>query len=232
MSGPLEKLLSDLHEERVRTWSQEDLDVNVNQRLENEQTFQYKPKYMAGGKMPNATLTGIDGNKFTLEEFASPGLAVMIFFRFSTCPACNVAIPYYDSELYPFLTNQGIPFLAISPQLPERIARIKERHDLRMDFASDSNNKLSEELGITYEFNAATVKFCEKVDLVMPNELGFDDWRLPHPSIFIVDRSLQILFAEVTPNWMARTEPELVINQIKKIQAGEMSSNPVAQAGS
>jgi hypothetical protein len=55
---------------------------------------------------------------------------VLVFFRFAGCPACNIALPYYERALQPTLKALGVPLVAVSPQIPERLGEIRIRHGL------------------------------------------------------------------------------------------------------
>ncbi len=47
---------------------------------------------------------------------------------------------------------------------------------------------------------------------------------LTHPAIVIVDGNHVVRFVSVTPNWMARTEAEPVIDAIRKLQDSRLES--------
>jgi len=83
---------------------------------------------------------------------------VLIFFRFEGCPACNLALPYYQRALWPELQKLGASLTAVSPQVPERLVAIKTRHDLGFNVASDLGNELGRRLGILYTFDEASQK--------------------------------------------------------------------------
>jgi len=49
----------------------------------------------AGTKAPDFSLTGIDGNRFSLQEALQRGPVVAAFFKIS-CPVCQYAFPFFE----------------------------------------------------------------------------------------------------------------------------------------
>jgi hypothetical protein len=72
--------------------------------------------------------------------------AVLLFFRFGGCPACNIALPYYNETLYPALAAAGIPLLAVSAQNPVDPGPTA-RHGLRFPTYADPGYALSRSWG-------------------------------------------------------------------------------------
>ena len=143
MPESLNKLLSELHAERVRTWDPAKLQINVDQRRELVEAFDPANVIQAGDTLPDFTLLNVEGGEITRESLLANGPAVLIFFRFAGCPACNIALPYYQRTLWPELKAAGIGLVAVSPQVPERLIEIKHRHGLDFAVASDPGNTLA-----------------------------------------------------------------------------------------
>uniref|UniRef100_UPI003B5BF6B8 peroxiredoxin-like family protein n=1 Tax=Novacetimonas labruscae TaxID=3229898 RepID=UPI003B5BF6B8 len=144
----------ELENERKRSWAPEALAVNVNQRAALVAGHGLQPHVVVGDTLPPASLATVDGHTITLDELSAQGPAVLVFFRFAGCPACNIALPHYRDTLWPALRAAHIPLVAISPQPPALLKEIVSRHDLPFPVATDSNLALSRALGITYVFDA------------------------------------------------------------------------------
>ena len=82
--------------------------------------------------------------------------AAAVFFRFAGCPACNIALPYYDEHLAPQLAALGASLVGVSPQVRQKLRTIKERHALSFRIATDEGNALARRFGVTYEFDEPT----------------------------------------------------------------------------
>lgn len=209
MPESLNQLLADLHAERVRTWDPARLQVNIDQRRELVEAFDPDKVVQAGDRLPPFTLLDVEGGKITRESLLAEGSAVLIFFRFAGCPACNIALPYYERNLWPALQVAGIKLVAISPQVPERLITIKQRHNLGFTVASDPGNALARALGITYEANAASRSGGEGPGWI-GEVIGTGTWELPQPTLLYIEPDGMIAFANISPDWLVRTEANAV----------------------
>lgn len=146
---------------------------------------------------------------------------MLIFFRFATCPACNVAIPYYARNLWPELSALGVPLVAVSPQGPERLAEIKTRHTLGFDVASDAGNAIGRRFGILYEFDEASKASALAGGRFIGDVTGTGTWELPQPTIVVIGQDRRVHFADVSPDWMVRTEAEPVLQAVRVLALGK-----------
>ena len=210
MSESLNKLLSELHAERVRTWDPAKLQINVDQRRELVEAFDPANVIQAGDTLPDFTLLNVEGGEITRESLLANGPAVLIFFRFAGCPACNIALPYYQRNLWPELKAAGIGLVAVSPQVPERLIKIKHRHGLDFAVASDPGNTLARALGITYQANAASRANGEGPGWI-GEVVGTGTWELPQPALVLIDSDYTVRFLDVSPDWLERTETGSVL---------------------
>ncbi|MBI6885043.1 peroxiredoxin-like family protein [Pseudomonas putida] len=219
MSESLNSLLADLHAQRLSTWEPEALQVNIDQRkrLVNEaQTEQY---VQVGDTLLPFTLLKVEGGNLDSDELLAKGPAVLIFFRFAGCPACNIALPYYQRRLYPRLQAMGVPLVAISPQVRERLIEIKTRHNLALQVASDPENQLGRRLGILYSFDEPSRNVALAKGGSIGEITGTGTWELPQPAVVVIDSDGTVAFAEVSPDWLVRTEAEPVIQAVEKLLA-------------
>jgi peroxiredoxin len=149
----LRGLLADLHAHRVATMRAEELAVNINQRQLLVDTADRSHFVKVGDIVAPFSLPEVQGGTVTLDGLLTQGPAVLIFFRFAGCPACNIALPYYQRQLYPSLNGTGASLVAISPQIPARLLDIKQRHNLPFAVAPDIGNELARRFGILYSFD-------------------------------------------------------------------------------
>lgn len=214
MSQPLNARLAALHEERVLTWEPARLQVNIDQRRELVDKFDPATVVSTGDEIPDFTLLDVTGGELRRDDLLAKGPAVLVFFRFAGCPACNIALPYYEETLWPALSAKGIPLIAISPQVPERLIEIKTRHGLGFTVASDPDNRLARQLGITYEANAASRAGGEKPGWI--GELtGTGTWELPQPTVIAISSQGKAVFVEASPDWLIRTEVDAILNSVE-----------------
>lgn len=217
MSESLNRLLADLHAQRVATWDPATLQVNVDQRQRLVDEARTEDFVKVGDTLELFTLLKVEGGSLSRDELLAKGPAVLIFFRFAGCPACNIALPYYERQLYAQLHALGVPLVAVSPQVPERLVEIKTRHHLKLQVASDPDNQLGRRLGILYSFDDASRKAALAKGNSIGETTGTGTWELPQPTVVIIARDATVAFADVSPDWLVRTEADPIIRAVEQL---------------
>jgi peroxiredoxin len=199
-----------LHAHRVQTMNPVDLGINIRQREYLVQNAERSKFPKPGDKVPDFTLPDVQGGSVSLAALLEKGPVVLVFFRFAGCPACNIALPYYERHLYPGLAARGITLVGLSPQVPEKLAEIKARHNLSYLIASDTDNLLGKYFGIVFSPTTETRANAEAKGSNMGETIGTGSWELPMPAVILIGRDGIIRFADVSPDWLRRTEAEEV----------------------
>jgi peroxiredoxin len=202
----------------VATFKPEDLAVNINQRKLLVDTADRTQFIKKGDFVEPFTLPEVDGGQVTLEDLLASGPAVLVFFRFAGCPACNIALPYYQRQLYPALKNLGATLVAISPQIPKRLVDIKERHRLEFFVASDLGNALGKKFGIVFTADEASQKSLSAKGVNMGEVIGTGSWELPMPAVIVIGQDHVVRFADVSPDWLVRTEADSVLKIVRSLK--------------
>lgn len=215
----LNQLLADLHAERVRTWDPAALQVNIDQRQRLVDEAPGQPFVRAGDSLGTFTLLKVEGGELDLDTLVRRGPAALVFFRFAGCPACNIAIPYYQRHLQPALHARGVPLVAVSPQVPERLIEIKQRHGLTLQVATDPDNQLARRLGLLYSFDDASRRAAEAKGSTIGAVTGTGTWELPQPTVVVIGTDRRVHFAQVSPDWLVRTEAQPIIDAVDALLA-------------
>jgi peroxiredoxin len=213
----LHQIFRDLHAHRVATMDPAVLAVNINQRQTLVESADRTKFVKVGDLVEPFDLAEVDGGRVRLEELVEKGPAVLIFFRFEGCPACNLALPYYQRNLLPGLRELGARLVALSPQVPERLAAIKHRHSLGFEVASDHDNALGRRFGILYTFDEASRALALANKRPIGEVTGTGTWELPMPTAIVIDRSRVVRFADVHPDWLVRTEADPILHAVAAI---------------
>lgn len=217
MSESLNHLLAELHAERVRTWAPEALKVNIDQRQKLVDEARPATFIKAGDSVAPFELLRVEGGTLNLEQLVANGPAVLVFFRFAGCPACNIAIPYYERNLQPALRARGVPLLAVSPQVPERLVDIRDKHQLTLQVVSDLDNTLARRFGILYEFDEASRQAALSKGSGIGAVTGTGTWELPQPTVVVIGSDRRVHFAEVSPDWLVRSEAQSIIDAVDEV---------------
>jgi peroxiredoxin len=194
-----------LHAQRKRDWTPEQLTKNVATRADLVRRYDARDHIRAGDTVEAFTLVGDQGETIHRDDLITRGPAVLIFYRFGTCPACNIALPHYDTHLSRALAAAGIPLVAVSPQTPVD-PDLRARHGLALRLASDPDNALAARLGVAFETDTRAIP-------------GVDGPTLPQPTILILDRDARARFVAVSPDWLDRPEADAVLAELPEVAA-------------
>lgn len=200
-----------LQAERERSWTPAQLEGNARQRRLLRERFDPAAVAQVGDILPPQDFAQANGDPLSLDTLTANGPALLIFFRFAGCPACNIALPHYADTLYPALRDRGIPLVALSPQQADRLDEIRKRHDLPFPVATDDDNSLARELGIAFRPD----------DRPSPPPAGWigevtgtGSWELPQPAVLLVGPGRVVRWLAVSPDWLDRPEADEILRQI------------------
>ena len=215
----LTETLADFQAQRAPTMSPAALGINVNQRRLLVETADRAGFVKAGDPVAPFTLAEVGGAELTLAGLLARGPLVLVFFRFAGCPACNIALPYYDRFLAPEVARRGATLVGVSPQVPERLAAIKQRHGLGFAIASDAGNALGRRFGILYTFDEPSRQASLASGTPIGEVTGTGTFELPMPAAILIDTDGVVRFADVSPDWLVRTEPADILAALDALAA-------------
>ncbi|MEY4511941.1 MAG: hypothetical protein RLZZ450_4063 [Pseudomonadota bacterium] len=216
----LHQLFRDLHAFRVTTFEPAKLAVNVNQRKTLVDTADRAKFVKVGDEVVSFSLDEVDGETLKLDALLKSGPVVLTFFRFEDCPACNIALPYYQRNLFPGLSALGATLIAVSPQVPEKLVAIKRRHDLPFAVATDRDNALARKFGVLYSFDEASrASSLANGGKGIGDITGTGTWELPMPTAVVIDQNRVVRFADVHPDWLLRTEAGPILAAVAALKS-------------
>lgn len=213
----LKETLADFQAKRAETMAPEKLAINVNQRRLLVETSDLRGFVKAGDAVAPFELIEVGGEILARDALLQKGPVVLVFFRFAGCPACNIALPYYEKYLAPEVARLGATLIGVSPQVPERLIDIKERHALSFPIASDKDNAIGRRLGILYTFDEPSQQSSIASGSPIGDVTGTGTWELPMPATIVIDQAGIVRFADVSPDWLVRTEPGDVIDTVRAL---------------
>lgn len=136
---------------------------------------------------------------------------VLIFYRGGWCPFCTrqlAALAETEAEL----RAAGFQLLALSPDRPAKLRAKPSHQKLPYTLLSDSGMQAAQAFGIAFRVEDALVaryKHSHGIDLEADS--GQTHHLLPHPAVFIVDRSGHVRYAHVNPDYKVRLTPAEIL---------------------
>lgn len=102
-----------------------------------------------GDSVPDAPLDNLDGESFTLARYRGKPL-VLYFYPKADTPGCTVEAKDF-TELDQQFGELGVPVLGVSKDPVKKLNRFREKHDLKVDLASDEKGGFCEAFGVWVE---------------------------------------------------------------------------------
>ncbi|MEU4238564.1 redoxin domain-containing protein [Actinoplanes sp. NPDC026619] len=158
-----------------------------------------------GQRLPSQVLLEADLGAIHLDRLRLTGPIVLVFFRYASSEPCNAALAGYQRQLVPALADTDSHLVAVSPQVPQRLAEIKRRHDLTYFVASDARNTLIDAFNLGFHEPGA--------DAV----LGTRRSVLPFPAVVIADRAGTVRFADVRADGAPHPDPATILMAVRSL---------------
>ncbi|MDQ8195344.1 peroxiredoxin-like family protein [Coraliomargarita sp. SDUM461004] len=168
-----------------------------------------------GQPAPEFNLQDAHNHPVALNSLVRSGAVVLVFYRGSWCPYCNLQIHALQSRIQE-IQDLGAQLVAISPQKPDNSLSQIERDKLEFTVLSDQDCDVAMQYGVAWDVPSLFLDHMRKdrgLDLVEINQGNGS--RLPIPAIFIVDRSGRVIWRSIDVDYRSRAEPEDVINALQ-----------------
>jgi peroxiredoxin len=170
------------------------------------QEFQNRRTLKIDDQAPDFVLKNIDGQPIRLSEKLQQGAVLLSFYFGTWSPYCNLELRAYQ-ELLPKIKALGSSMIAISPQTPDASRKTASRNSLSFDLLSDKNCQVARDYGIIFQVSDPLKQLYAELGHPLPDYNGTEDWLLPVPATFIIDRQQQIALAHIDVDYRKRYEP-------------------------
>ncbi|MEU5259895.1 peroxiredoxin-like family protein [Amycolatopsis sp. NPDC021455] len=211
----LNDALTDFRTQGMKVWPA-DLVATLTKHPQDLVELAKSAKFAAiGTTADDFTLPDADGTAVSLGDLTAAGPAVLVFYRGQWCPYCNLTLRTYQVEVVPELGKYGARLAAISPQLPDGSAAVKEAGELGFPVLSDVGNVVARAFGLTFTVDEDVRPTMVKIGADLDRHNG--GWELAHPSVVVVGRDRVIRFVDVHPDYTTRTEPAEILDAVKSL---------------
>lgn len=170
-----------------------------------------------GQKAIDFELPNQEGELISLKKLMSQGPVVVTFYRGDWCPYCNLQLRALQARLKE-IQALGATLIAISPQVPDGSLTKSEISEMNFSVLSDQNAKVASQYGVAWEvpeFLLDHMRVDRNLDLEKIN--NGNSSVLPIPATFIIGTDGIITWNYVNVDYRTRSEPEEIIEAIKKL---------------
>lgn len=171
-----------------------------------------------GDLAPNFTLPNADGQSITLTELLNSGPVVMVFYRGTWCPYCNLALRTYQQALNEFKIH-GANLVAVSPMTPDNSLNNKQTNELDFYVLSDVGNTVAKQFTNIVKNPITSLQAMTDLGYDFFSFYGDDSTELPVPAVFVIDTDGAIIFAQSEGgDYRQRTDAEDILQALTDIQ--------------
>jgi peroxiredoxin len=172
----------------------------------------------AGDLAPDFILPNAPGAPVSLTALLASGPVVVSFYRGGWCPYCILELRAYQRRLVE-LRALGAALVAISPQTSDHSQATAEQNGLQFDVLSDHGCGVARAFGIAFELPESMRALYTRFGHPLPERNATDDWQLPIPATYVIDRERRIVLAHVVPDHHVRLEPTAALAALARIKA-------------
>ncbi len=175
----------------------------------------------AGARMPSFTLKDINGKDVSSDELIKKGNLVLIFYRGAWCPFCNTYLQELQRNAAA-IKDAGGEIVAISAESPDGSTTVAQKNELKFTVLSDPKLDTARNFGIVYQLPPETDETYKARGLDVAKHNQMEKAELPLGATFIVNQQGEVTYAYLDTDYKKRAEPEVIIENLKKIKATNM----------
>lgn len=140
---------------------------------------------LVGSAAPDFTLNDQTGKSFQLKKENKNKTIVLIFYRGQWCPYCNKQIKGLNDSMQ-LISEKGATVIAVTPEVPDNIAKTIEKTKASFPILSDSGLKVMNAYKVAFEVDAETVERYKKYGIDFDKANGANGASLPVPAVYII----------------------------------------------
>ena len=167
-----------------------------------------------GDSIPDVKLRTEENREVSLPKLVAEKPTVLIFYRGGWCPFCTRHLKDLVG-IEEDLKKEGAQLLAISMDKPEKLKETPGRDKLGYQLLSDSDAVAAKAFGIAFKVDDKTVEKYKGYGINLDAASGQDHHLLPHPAVYVVDKSGRIQFAHFNPDYKARLAAEKILAAVR-----------------
>jgi len=212
----LNQNIQDFQNEFIPTIPKETLDSLMSELQVLIDTGIAEKAVQQGNDFPAFSLPNAKNETLSLHSFLSQGPLVVSFYRGAWCPYCNLEINALQQKL-PEISAAGAQLVAISPQTPDKSVDQVASSQLSFEVLSDIENRLAKQCGLVFTLPEPLRPIYEAWQIDIPGHNGDDSFELPIPATYIIDTDGNVRYAHVNMDYTKRLEPDIIIEQLKRL---------------
>jgi peroxiredoxin len=177
-----------------------------------------------GAKMPSFKLNDAESKTVSSDDLLKQGNLVLVFYRGAWCPYCNTYLRSLQKNLSEIKANGG-QLVAVSVENPDNSMKVSDKNKLEFTVLSDPNLDVARQFGIVFELDAKTDEKYKGYGIDLVKQNGTEKPELPLSATYVINKSGEIIYAFIEPDYTKRAEPVAIIEALKKAKGDSMKAD-------
>ena len=165
---------------------------------------------LIGSRVPAVSVHTLDGKTTSLQTAVDGKPTVLVFYRGSWCPFCNLQLSQLNA-IQSQLVTMGYQIVAVTPDQPVDIQKTLDKNKLTYTIYSDSDFAAIKAFGVGYRVPKDTLEQYRGYGITLPPLPDASGAGLPVPSVFIIDGKGIVQFVYANPDYRIRLSSELLL---------------------
>ena len=174
-----------------------------------------------GAKMPSFSLKDSNGKTVNSDDLLKQGNLVVVFYRGSWCPFCNLYLRNLQKNLAQIKAAGG-NLVAVSVENPDNSLSVSKKNELGFTVLSDPGLTVARKFGIVYQMPSETDELYKSKGLDVAKHNEMEKAELPLSATYVINRKGEIVYAFLESDYKQRAAPEVIIETLSKIKSGEV----------
>jgi peroxiredoxin len=155
------------------------------------------------------------GNEIRLKDLLKKGKVVLVFYRGQWCPYCNRHLQKLEDSLA-LIKERGATLVAVTPELPENIAKTVEKTKAEYSILYDEGLKIMKAYEVEFEVPENTLKRYRNAGIKLDENNGRNGNYLPIPATYVIDEDFTITYRFFDPDYKKRPSVKEILDHLDK----------------
>lgn len=167
-----------------------------------------------GDYVPNMNLLDNSGDSSLLSDLIEQKFLILNFYRGGWCPYCNMELREYE-RLREAFNELNADIVGISAEISELANATTNKNALSFPVLTDVDAQLMKAIGIVFKLDEASKKEFENFGMDFTKIHGNNNFELPVPAVYIINKKMEVVFAHFEEDYMTRIEPTELLHILK-----------------
>lgn len=170
-----------------------------------------------GSSVPEITATTVHGTAFSLYGLLNSGPVVLVFYRGTWCPYCNLHLAAITDSLA-FITQQGAKVVVVSPEKPEFTNQPENMENSGLYLISDTAEIFMKQFKVIRKISFIPNLYHTIHGERLKKRNATGNSNLPVPATFILRKDKSVFARHFNPKKISERMPVLeMVTHLRKI---------------